>query len=209
MKLVTQSLEGMVAAHSIGLIHLDIKPQNFMVIWLPSGKFQIKILDFGLAKLSSHPQVQEMDEEGAIMGSIFFMAPEQFERSPVDARTDLYSLGCVYYFALTQHYPFQGETGPEVMASHMYHSFVPLAQMRPDLPPFVCQWVEWLMNRLPDHRPSSAAEAQRSFHVRSGCLGAPDRSLPGTATQSPAPHRPASRQRTSRVWHSPAHTHSP
>src|SRR5687767_10404884 len=119
-ELVTQSLEGMIAAHATGLIHLDIKPQNFMVIWLPSGKFQIKILNFGLAKLASHPQAQDMDDEGAIMGSIFFMAPEQFERSPVDGRTDLYSLGCVYYFALTQHYPFQGETGPEVMASHMY-----------------------------------------------------------------------------------------
>jgi tRNA A-37 threonylcarbamoyl transferase component Bud32/HEAT repeat protein len=162
-ELVSQSLEGLVAAHTYGMIHLDIKPQNFMVIWLPSGKFQIKILDFGLAKVASQPAVQEMDDDGAIMGSIFFMAPEQFERTPVDARTDLYSLGCVYYFALTQHYPFQGETGPEVMASHMYHSFVPLSQLRPDLPPFVCQWVEWLMNRLPEHRPADAAQAYDAF----------------------------------------------
>jgi len=164
-ELATQSLEGLVAAHSNGMIHLDIKPQNFMVIWLPSGKFQIKILDFGLAKITSQPAVQDMDEEGAIMGSIFFMAPEQFERSPVDARTDLYSLGCVYYFALTQHYPFQGETGPEVMASHMYHSFAPLSQLRPDLPPFICEWVEWLMNRLPDHRPTDAAQAYEAFQI--------------------------------------------
>ena len=164
-ELVAQSLEGLVAAHSNGMIHLDIKPQNFMVIWLPSGKFQIKILDFGLAKIAHQPTVQEMDEEGAIMGSIFFMAPEQFERSPVDARTDLYSLGCVYYYALTQHYPFQGETGPEVMASHLYHSLIPLSQLRPDLPPFIHQWVEWLMNRLPDHRPADAAQAYAIFQA--------------------------------------------
>lgn len=162
-ELVTQSLEGMIAAHATGLIHLDIKPQNFMVIWLPSGKFQIKILDFGLAKLASHPQVQDMDDDGSIMGSIFFMAPEQFERSPVDARTDLYSLGCVYYFALTQHYPFQGETGPEVMASHMYHSMIPLGQMRPDLPAALCAWVEWLMSRDPNQRPPSVAQAHEWF----------------------------------------------
>ncbi len=162
-ELVTQSLEGLVAAHSHEMIHLDIKPQNFMVIWLPSGKFQIKILDFGLAKISSQPTVQEMDEDGAIMGSIFFMAPEQFERAPLDSRTDLYSLGCVYYYALTQHYPFQGETGHEVMASHLYHSFIPLSQVRPDLPPFICQWVEWLMNRLPDHRPAGTAQAYDVF----------------------------------------------
>jgi serine/threonine protein kinase len=164
-ELATQSLEGMIAAHSSGLIHLDIKPQNFMVIWLPSGKFQIKILDFGLAKLTSQPLVQEMDDDGAIMGSIYFMSPEQFERSPVDARTDLYALGCVFYYALTQHYPFQGETGPEVMASHMYHSLIPLDQLRPDLPPFVHQWIEWLFNRLPSHRPESASQAFESFQT--------------------------------------------
>jgi serine/threonine protein kinase/HEAT repeat protein len=164
-ELVTQSLEGMIAAHATGLIHLDIKPQNFMVIWLPSGKFQIKILDFGLAKLSTHPQVQDMDEDGAIMGSIYFMAPEQFERSPVDARTDLYSLGCVYYFALTQHYPFQGETGPEVMASHMYHSMIPLAQLRPDLPAEICAWVEWLMSRDPEQRAMTAGQAHEWFQA--------------------------------------------
>src|SRR4029078_1099871 len=140
----------MMPRHAPALIHLDIKPQNFMVIWLPSGKFQIKILDFGLAKITSQPAVQEMDEEGAIMGSIFFMAPEQFERTPVDARTDLYSLGCVYYYALKHHSRFKGERGHEVTASHMYHSFVPLAQLRPDLPSFLCQWVEWLLNRLPE-----------------------------------------------------------
>ncbi len=164
-ELVTQSLEGLVAAHSYGMIHLDIKPQNFMVIWLPSGKFQIKILDFGLAKISLQPTVQDTDEEGAVMGSIYFMAPEQFERGNVDARTDIYSLGCVYYYALTQHYPFQGETGAEVMASHLYHSLAPLSELRPDLPPFIHEWVEWLINRLPEHRPESATQAHDVFQV--------------------------------------------
>ncbi|TLD72352.1 hypothetical protein FEM03_03070 [Phragmitibacter flavus] len=161
--LAMQSLEGMISAHNTGLIHLDIKPQNFMVIWLPSGKFQIKILDFGLSQISHQPLIQETDEDGSIMGSIFFMAPEQFERSPVDIRTDLYSLGCVYYFALTQNYPFQGETAPEVMSSHLYHSFIPLAQLRPDLPKFIPQWVEWLMSRDPDHRPANVSHAFEIF----------------------------------------------
>ena len=188
-ELVSQSLEGMVAAHSTGLIHLDIKPQNFMVIWQPTGKFQIKILDFGLATVAHTPTLQETDADGAVMGSIYFMAPEQFERSPVDARTDLYSLGCVYYFALTQHYPFQGETGPEVMASHMYHSFIPLAQLRPDLPPFIIQWVEWLMSRLPDHRPNSATEAHELFMAGSVAV-IPQMEEPGTATGPLRPTAP-------------------
>ncbi len=204
-ELVSQSLEGMIAAHSTGLIHMDIKPQNFMVIWLPTGKFQIKILDFGLAKVSHTPTLQDTDEDGAVMGSIYFMAPEQFERSPVDARTDLYSLGCVYYFALTQHYPFQGETGPEVMASHMYHSFIPLSQLRPDLPPFISQWVEWLMNRLPDHRPPSAAEAHQVF-MAGAFASAPQIEAPGRAT---GPQRPsAPRPGSGRPGASPSGTHS-
>ncbi|RBP47285.1 serine/threonine protein kinase [Roseimicrobium gellanilyticum] len=164
-ELVSQSLEGMIAAHATGLIHLDIKPQNFMVIWLPSGKFQIKILDFGLAKIAHQPHIQEVDADGSILGSIFFMAPEQFERSPVDVRTDLYSLGCVYYFALTQQYPFQGETAPEVMASHLYHSRVPLEQIRPDLPRALTAWVEWLMMRDPDARPVTASQAFEWFQA--------------------------------------------
>lgn len=164
-ELVAQSLEGMIAAHATGLIHLDIKPQNFMVIWLPSGKFQIKILDFGLAKIAHQPHIQEVDADGSILGSIFFMAPEQFERSPVDARTDLYSLGCVYYFALTQQYPFQGETAPEVMASHLYHSRVPLDQIRPDLPRVLTAWVEWLMMRDPNERPVTASQAFEWFQA--------------------------------------------
>lgn len=162
-QLVQQSIEGMIAAHDSGLIHLDIKPQNFMVIWLPSGKFQIKVLDFGLAKISQQPFVQETDEDGTILGSIYFMAPEQFEQQEVDVRTDLYSLGCVYYFALTQHYPFQGETGAEVMASHLYHSLVPLADLRPDLPSFVHRWIDWLMARNIGDRPKSAQEAWDTF----------------------------------------------
>jgi serine/threonine protein kinase/HEAT repeat protein len=188
-ELVYQSLEGMVAAHSTGLIHLDIKPQNFMVIWQPTGKFQIKILDFGLAKVAHTPTLQDTDEDGAVMGSIYFMAPEQFERSPVDVRTDLYSLGCVYYFALTQHYPFQGETAHEVMASHMYHSFIPLGQLRPDLPPFITQWVEWLMSRLPDHRPNSAAEAHELFMAGSQAV-IPLAEHPGTTTGPLRPTAP-------------------
>jgi len=164
--LVTQTLEGMIAAHSAGLIHLDLKPQNLMITWLPSGSFQVKILDFGLAMAASQPVEQAMDEEGGIMGSIFFMAPEQFERSPVDARTDLYALGCIFYYALTKQYPFRGETGPQVMTAHLYHKLRPLAKLRPDLPAFIPQWVDWLMSRLPSDRPARTSRALKAYKER-------------------------------------------
>ncbi len=151
---VTQTLEALIAAHHTGLIHRDLKPSNLMVNWMPSGKFQIKILDFGLAKFSKQPSVQTIDQGDAILGSIYFMAPEQFERIPLDARTDLYSMGCMYYQSLTGKYPFDGDTAPMVMASHLQNRVQPLANLRPDLPLWLCDWVMWLISRKMDDRPA-------------------------------------------------------
>ena len=75
-EVVQQTMEGMVAAQALGLVHRDLKPGNLMVIHLASGKFQIKILDFGLAKFSQLAVPQTQDQEKGIFGSIFFMAPE-------------------------------------------------------------------------------------------------------------------------------------
>ena len=161
--LVEQTLDGLLAAHQAGVIHLDLKPQNLMLTWLPGGGFQVKILDFGLAMATRQPVEQEMDEEGAIFGSIYFMAPEQFERVPVDVRTDLYALGCIFYFALTQRYPFNGELGLQVMTAHLQHKRVVLERLRPDLPSFVVAWVEWLMSRMREDRPDSSGAALLAF----------------------------------------------
>jgi hypothetical protein len=161
--LVEQTLDGLLAAHQAGVIHLDLKPQNLMLTWLPGGGFQVKILDFGLAVETRRPALQDTDKEGAIYGSIYFMAPEQFERGPVDVRTDLYALGCILYHALTQRYPFGGELGVQVMTSHLQHKRVALERLRPDLPAFVPAWVDWLMSRSPDDRPGSSIEALSAF----------------------------------------------
>lgn len=161
--LVKQTLEGMAAAHEQGIIHLDLKPGNLMVSWLAAGRFQIKILDFGLAKTAQQPVQQETDAEGAMFGSVHFMAPEQFERAEVDTRTDIYALGCIFYYALTQKYPFNGDTMPQVMVAHLYHRTQPLSSLRPDVPAHITQWVEWLINRAPAERPASVAEALQVY----------------------------------------------
>lgn len=162
-EVVYQTMEALIAAQASNVIHRDIKPTNIMVIWQASGKFQTKILDFGLAKFSKSPSVQTMDQDESVMGSIFFMAPEQFERGELDSRTDLYQMGCVYYNALTGQYPFNGETAPQVMNAHLQHKVVPLEQIRPDLPPSICQWVMWMINRDIDHRPKDARDALKHW----------------------------------------------
>lgn len=158
-----QTQEALIAAQDMSLVHRDLKPTNVMLTWLPSGKFQVKIVDFGLAKFSPKPSLQTIDQKDSIFGSIFFMSPEQFERTELDVRTDMYSIGCVYYYALTGVHPFNGETGPQVMVAHLDHRVYPLHEIRPDLPRWVCDWVMWHINRLPDHRPKNAREALGLF----------------------------------------------
>jgi len=164
-ELVVQTQEALIAAHEISLIHSDIKPSNLMLSWLPSGKFQIKIVDFGLATLTQSQSLEDLQEIETVFGSIFFMTPEQFERVPLDARSDMYAMGCVYYQALAGSYPFKGETGHEVMVSHLHHRVIPLQEIRADIPIWVCDWVMWLINRMPADRPESAREALQVFFL--------------------------------------------
>lgn len=162
-ELVIQTQEGLIAAQDLGIIHSDLKPSNLMLSWLPSGKFQVKIVDFGLASVSQTQSNEELETLDAVFGSIFFMPPEQFERKPLDVRSDVYSMGCVYYQALAGEYPFNGTTGNEVMDSHLAHSVVHLREYRKDLPHWVCEWVMWQINRNPEDRPQDSREALALF----------------------------------------------
>ena len=162
-ELAMQTQEALIAAQELDLIHSDLKPSNLMLSWLPSGKFQVKIVDFGLATLARSQTKQELETMDSVFGSIFFMAPEQFERSPLDARSDLYSIGCVYYQALAGAYPFDGKTGMEVMSAHLQHTVTPLQELRSDIPMWACDWIMWHLNRLPQDRPESARQSLSVF----------------------------------------------
>ena len=162
-EIIIQSEEALAAAQNLNLIHRDLKPSNLMVCWLPSGKFQVKIVDFGLAKFSSSPSLQTIDHGDAVFGSIFFMAPEQFERAPLDQRTDMYALGCLFYYALTGKHPFDGESAAEVMVSHLQHHVTPIQELREDIPQWGADWIMWHIERQVDQRPFNAREALERF----------------------------------------------
>ena len=179
-EMVAQTLEALIAAQAKDMVHRDIKPSNLMVKWLPSGKFQFKLLDFGLAKFSAKAALQTIDVSNTVLGSIHFMAPEQFERAPIDGRTDLYAMACVYYFGLSGFYPFDGETGPEVMAAHLQHQVTPLRELRPDISKRNADWIMWLMRRDINARPASAQEASDVYFN-------PATPVPGAAAAKPPP----------------------
>ncbi|MFC5454104.1 serine/threonine-protein kinase [Prosthecobacter fluviatilis] len=169
--LVRQTLEGMRAVHARGILHLDLKPGNLMVRRLPDGGLQVKILDFGLAQTLPRGKTQTPLPASGLPGSVHFMAPEQFERAPADARMDIYALGCLFYYALTQRHPFEGETKPQVMVAHLHHRTQPLGTLRPDLPASTVQWVERLMSRQPADRPASISEALRDYETPMAARG--------------------------------------
>lgn len=179
--LVQDTLGGLSAAHARGMLHRDLKPSNIMLVWLPTCEMQFKLLDFGIAKYCPAPTTQTTDVEGSVMGTVYFMAPEQFERGTLDQRTDLYSLGCSYYHALTGNYPFTADSAAGVMAAHLTHAPGPLAEWRTDLPPAVVEWVLRLMSRLPGDRPDSAAQALALFRL---ALQPPARPLPKPAVSA-------------------------
>lgn len=154
-----QTLEALIAAHQAGLIHRDLKPQNIMRTRLPSGAWQYKILDFGLARFVTRPTVQSLEGNTSIYGSILYIAPEQLRHQPLDARTDIYAIGCVFYFMLSGQNAVEGDTIPSLITSHLEHRFKPLSEWRPDLPRALCNWVMKAMEVKPEDRYSSAADA--------------------------------------------------
>jgi len=191
-EVAVQSQEALIAAQDLDLVHGNIKPTNMMITWLPSGRFQMKIVDFGLAKFSPKPSLQTIDQGDSVFGSSHFRAPEQFERTSLDKRTDMYSMGCVYYYCLTGHYPFDGETTTQVMNAHLQHTVTPIAQLRPDLPEWLCKWVMWHLSRNMEDRPRDARESLRLF-LMSEHSPAEGTLAPGTTPQIVTPSTPGLR----------------
>lgn len=182
-ELARQTLEALVAAHAAGLVHRDLKPPNIMLSGLPSGSFQAKLLDFGMAKFvkTDSPSPQTVSIDGSIRGSIQFISPEQLSREPVDQRSDLYSLGCSLYFAVTGQNPFGGETVTEVIASHLNNKVVPAKIYRRELGAALETWLMRLLKRHPEERFPTALAALHALHdaaVADGVLQATTASIP-------------------------------
>jgi formylglycine-generating enzyme required for sulfatase activity/predicted Ser/Thr protein kinase len=153
LKLGREMALALAAAHKKGLIHRDIKPAN---VWLEAPKGRIKILDFGLARLDREAGL--LTQEGDLLGTPAFMAPEQARGETVDGRADLFSLGCVLYQACTGKLPFVGPGFVEVMFAVMQLEPIPVREANPDVPPALADLVTRLLAKEAVHRPASAEE---------------------------------------------------
>lgn len=157
-------LSALGAAHDKGVIHRDIKPENIMLLEGGTDD-RVKVLDFGIAKLDdgalAHDQGRGLTRIGAIYGTPDYMSPEQATGRPVDGRTDLYAVGITLYEMIAGSLPFQGAEVVEILAQHVTKRPPPLTSPRAptDVTPAVEELVARLLAKVPDERPSDAAEA--------------------------------------------------
>src|SRR5579859_298094 len=137
VELVLQTCEVLAEAHGLGIIHRDLKPHNLYCIGAADGGASIKVLDFGISKITgTQTSHTTLTKTSALMGSPSYMSPEQIQ-SPrrVDNRTDIWALGVVLYEMLAGRPPFEGESVPEICLRVTKRSPPPLRLLRPDVPP--------------------------------------------------------------------------
>jgi serine/threonine-protein kinase len=195
-EIIRQTANGLQYAHEMGMVHRDIKPANLLVqLAGPNQDLTVKILDFGLARLHEPGQENLPGGDRVIMGTPDFLSPEQATSlQDVDIRSDLYSLGCTFYFLLTGRVPFPKGTPLEKLERHKNEDPPPVEEIRPDVPAPVASIVRRLMAKYPPHRfqtPAELAEALVPFaNAEAPALpnrptidlaGGSDQSLPDTS----------------------------
>ena len=154
LRIGREMAEGLDAAHSHGLIHRDVKPSN---VWLETGRGRVKVLDFGLARVADDVD-ERLTQEGLVMGTPAFMAPEQAKGLPVDPRCDLFSLGCILYRMTTGRNAFQGANPFSLMVAVATEDPPTPTALEPEVPPALAELIMKLLAKEPARRPASARE---------------------------------------------------
>ncbi|HZB85456.1 MAG TPA: serine/threonine-protein kinase [Gaiellaceae bacterium] len=158
--LALQVCGGLELAHSSGLVHRDVKPQNLLV----RDDGTVKIADFGIARAV---EATNLTQIGSILGTAAYLSPEQAEGETVTAAADIYSLGVVLYELLTGRTPHEFSSLADLVVKQREQAIRPLTDLEPSVPPELEAVVMRCLARNPDYRPSSAAELARELAAAS------------------------------------------
>jgi eukaryotic-like serine/threonine-protein kinase len=154
VRIIRQVAEALAEAHDKGIVHRDVKPDNVIL-----GKRGVKVLDFGIAKqITSTSDAPTLTQAGLIVGTPFYMSPEQALGRPVDARSDLFSLGVVLYEAVAGKRPFEGESVTETMMNIIMQEPPELPAIAPKVPAALNEIVTRALQKKPERRYGSAGE---------------------------------------------------
>jgi serine/threonine protein kinase len=193
-RLVGQVGEALAYAHQLGVIHRDIKPANVLI----GRDGDVLLTDFGIAKIVEG--TLQLTSEHALIGTPFYMAPEQAQGQAADARSDIYALGIILYEALTGRRPFVAETPMAVVLMHIHSPLPPPRQLNPAIPEALERVILRALAKNPADRFQTADAMVEALHTAAAMLGdhgaatlsADTGQLPSPPTPAPAPARPAS-----------------
>jgi serine/threonine protein kinase len=147
-------------AHTRGIVHRDLKPENIF-LHKEDGREIVKVLDFGIAKVQefnlTEQEGEQLTETGTVVGTPYYIAPEQCSGQPVDARADIYSLGIVLYQLLTGNLPFDGPSTIIVLLKQLNEKPTPIYKLKPELPPLLNGVVMHALEKDPRSRPQTIA----------------------------------------------------
>ena len=177
VRIAREIASGLGIAHERGVVHRDIKPAN---VWLESPKGRVKILDFGLARDAD--TTAALTQAGEIIGTPHYMAPEQARAKGVDARCDLFSLGCILYRMTTGRLPFAGDTLLATLTAIAVDMPTSVLELNPQAPESLADLIGRLLAKDPDQRPASAAEVITELRAIEAELAA---SKSGQSTEVP------------------------
>jgi serine/threonine-protein kinase len=161
--LLSQVCDALTAAHAHGVVHRDLKPANVFLVPASGGRQRVKLLDFGIAKLLSYPTGITPTQDGMLLGTPEFMAPEQCGGGKVDARADVYAVGVVGYLLVTGSLPFTGSHPAEVLLAHMIKPPRMPHEVRPEVPHALSSVLVRAMAKRPEDRYASAAELRQAL----------------------------------------------
>jgi eukaryotic-like serine/threonine-protein kinase len=158
-------LDTLDAAHKAGIIHRDIKPSNLFLCDSGHGRPYVKLLDFGIAKLSSFKGGKQVGEASAVVGTPDYMAPEQARAKTISGATDLYAVGCVLFELLTRERVFEGLNPVDMMFAHVQKNPRAPSSVQVGIPREVDQFVLKLLKKDPEERPRNALAAREEVHL--------------------------------------------